>query len=348
MIAKILYSFVICLGFSFNLYSATSNCCSSYEVISLSENQFEKSKRVIDQRNLFSTFSSNGTYFDYAYSDFSDTYLRSINITSGNECLYHEPHIGNVSYSKANDDWTPMVGYLDCSFYNVYSTTYKQYYNFSSRGTGFIIGKNMVLTAGHVVYCDGIDESLPTYLPNYNEKFVDMCRFYPNYKNGNSTYYSAKYIIIDDLYYFNGDPLFQANSNYQSLKNFDHDWALLIFNENIGDNYGSIGFNTNQETISSNAQIFGYPKYLNFNSNKLTLTSTYFLNNKRYGMYDNNLNYVISGISGGPIISTYSNNLPVSYGICVSQGLDDYHRMSATKINNYINSLGESYGNGYY
>ncbi|MFA6755912.1 MAG: hypothetical protein WCR97_05440 [Bacilli bacterium] len=317
-----------------------------YEV---SETQKENKQNVYDLRNECITLSRNiNSSFDYAYSDFDDTYLRTINLQNPNGEVVTNGHQGSTLTNPTSSNTQPMFGQVYSKYNNVYCLSDHIYRNITYRGTGYLIGKNMVLTAGHMTYIDGINEG-DSLRPQYNEHFADECRFYPNYDNGNiSNYTQASELIIDDKYYYNGDPDFQASSSYCSLKNFNYDWSIIILTQNIGDQFGSCGLKTNKYNLLNPSYVYGFPGSQSHHGVRLTSSSASSENDYEYRININSLNYDTAGISGGPIISEYVNNLPISYGIYTSQNNPNYYINYGVKLNNAIYELAEAFGNGYY
>src|SRR5574344_1568790 len=353
---------IIFLLLSFFLLSDTSNSSFLQKktkdeifTFTLSKKQQATKKRVFDYRGLKEkTFRTSLSQIDYAYSDMSDTYRRTLIPFNDTSYQTKEPFLGTIGLNAFNAPYQPMVGKIVSTFNNVYCVSTSSYLDLTLYGSGYLFGKNMVLTAGHVVYKTGkyIDSSGIIY--SFNEHFADSVIFKPNlYFNTTTIDSTVNNIIIDDDYYMNVTNENDINEilNYRSQINFAYDWSVLTLTTNVGDTYGYCGTKTNESTLNlESTYTFGYPTILNsdYGYYRGIMTSFTDLIDNQYDFVENSLNFDISGNSGGAIVSEYTNNnLPYSYGILTWQINNDNKNVGGTILNKYMLKLGEEYGNGW-
>lgn len=323
--------------------------------ISLSLNQSASDTNVYDfrtkeKRTLKTTMSS----FDYAYSDHSDNYRRTLN--SFDDTLYSgiTPYLGTIHLNALNSPYQPMYGKIISTFNNVYCVNTSMYVDLVLNGSGFLFGKNMVLTAGHVVYKTGLYTDYNGNVYRFNEMFANSIVFKPNlFYFSITTDAYVNNIIIDDKYYM--DVIDEDNINQMlayNQHNFDYDWSVLILTSNVGTTFGYCGIKTNQSILNSlNTYTYGYPIAIDANYGCYKGVMSSFggvTNGKQYSFYENNLNFNFGGNSGGPIVSEFDNlNLPYSYSIITWQMTNNYTSLGVTVLNKYMLKLGDEYGNGW-
>ncbi len=113
-------------------------------------------------------------------------------------------------------------------------------------GSGFLIGKNKVLTAGHNLY-----DSDPNIYGGANgrPKFV---MFYPG-KTGKSILYKSRAVSEDEGLI--------VHPQYQKAQDQVHDMGLVILRHNIGEKIGWVGIRALQdhEISGQKVRVTGYP-----------------------------------------------------------------------------------------
>lgn len=164
------------------------------------------------------------------------------------------------------------VGYLNMNFSDGYS----------NRGTAFLVAPNVALTAGHMVY----DEEHGTAI---NGNFTP---------GKNSSKDNAPFGVATVRY---------INSPTKWAQNHDpnYDWAIILLNENIGNNCGWVGYRWYHDysaCVNMQVEITGYPKYINNGS--IIQYNQFAMKGPITSATDNKLWYTIDtsgGNSGGPI-----------------------------------------------
>lgn len=218
-----------------------------------------------------------------------------------------------------------------------------QYHDFDLYSSGFLIGKNMVLTAAHSVYFNG------DYLNYYAlQKFASSVNFYPFMSANNGVdCKSVNFAIVHDNY-------FDFESNYGAFGYVfekPHDWALLILKESISSEYRQCGVETKVLNLNSPSYLYGYPYNSNnqFNAIRATITSSNTINHNCYDLITNTGNTNLAGASGGPIVNEYGiNNAPYVSGIYTTKNLDSSNgECGGVIISNIIIELAEEFGYGF-
>lgn len=186
------------------------------------------------------------------------------------------------------------VAYMKATYDNVYDyseNTYRSLYIYS---TAFMIGKNIVSTAGHCLYQD------VTNLGDYddgidNPRFPDKVEFYfgaSNFLDATESY----------QYYAEGEVLHIEYSYYVS-PDFEHDWAVIELDRNLGNTTGWFGRVMNWDVMSIPIKTCGYP------SDKLPGTmwemTGSFYSKTDYRYYTNDID-TMGGQSGSPYLIDYS------------------------------------------
>lgn len=177
-------------------------------------------------------------------------------------------------------------------------------------GSGYIVGPNTVVTAGHCV-------------TNGGEKWIEKLTVFPQFNGSYSTGgYNVKKVICPIQYVDNKTP--------------DYDWAILTIDGNIGEQTGWLGFRITDNLLEKNITVSGYKKLdgdlypvLYKHSGKIT------------DVIDGKIFYnasTISGQSGSPVFD--ENNIALgihttSYGTANGKHYDN----GGVRINPCIYSL---------
>lgn len=189
---------------------------------------------------------------------------------------------------RVNDDVSPFMAVARItSYWGLQAFT----------GSGFLVGRNDLLTSAHVVY----DSGLGGWATNVEVRFS----FDPLEPPG--IVYSPGMMRA----YMNFDPdgnglLSRGDGRRGSMSDSELDIAVLAFNSNVGDSFG--WFNINYNFNSGAATLLGYPAFDGGNINSIT-TELY------HDQIDNIINYSSNiknwfGASGGPLV--ISNEFGIS------------------------------------
>lgn len=169
-------------------------------------------------------------------------------------------------------------------------------------GTGFLIGPNIILTAGHVVYKS-----------NRN----GWCEYVEVFFPGNNA------IIASSVY---------TNSGWTDDADINLDWGVIEINNNIGNTLGWFGKKVvTSSMVNSSVEVIGYPGDKDFGTmwggtGKITSTT-------------NRIEHTVDtfeGQSGSPILNSSNQVLGVHCGGTTSKG---YGVKMTTNLYNYLETL---------
>ncbi len=140
------------------------------------------------------------------------------------------------------------TGQIVMKYENVLNRKTGKYESLTFIGTGFLEGPDLLVTAGHNLYCDVTttsngDDSKEDYLNN--PRFPDSIYYYPA-RNGSSNPYGAievERIYLEDEYYLNTQK----------------DWGCCKLSEKIGNKTGYLGKISNFYEKDYSLVSFGYP-----------------------------------------------------------------------------------------
>lgn len=223
------------------------------------------------------------------------------------------------------------------SKYRVYNNSINAYETLSFRSTGFLVGRNLVLTAGHCAYSDKstIKNGIEYEDNETNPKFANYmtCSFGASGKSecytdlGYEYRVAVKKINIEYSYYLNN--------------NMDRDWALLELVDNIGDDLGYYSLASNYRYPNFPTFSYGYPGdkagYNMWRSSGTVYESLDYI-------YKSNM-YIYGGQSGSPCITVMSNGTKKVVGIVTSIGLNNecsYATIIDSFIYNFVYSFSQT------
>lgn len=189
-------------------------------------------------------------------------------------------------------------------------------------GTGFLIGPNLMLTAGHNVFNDLSNDGIR------NPHFSERIEVYPGASaNENEDDVISPYgpIVVETVY---------VQKNYRELSiahsndRFDYDWAICVLEDNIGYELGWFDISITSNTIiNSQINVTGYPG--DKNGNMYEAVGTVVEVNEYCFSYDAD---TLGGNSGSPVFvendSTYTVKGIHTSGSSTANG--------ATRINSFI------------
>lgn len=202
----------------------------------------------------------------------------------------------------------------------------KLFYNGEdSAGTGFLIGPNLMLTAGHNVFNDLTNDGIR------NPHFSERIEVYPGASaNENEDDVISPYgpIVVETVY---------VQKNYRELSiahsndRFDYDWAICVLKDNIGYELGWFDISITSNTIiNSQINVTGYPG--DKNGNMYEAVGTVVEVDEYCFFYDAD---TLEGSSGSPVFVENDSTYTVK-GIHTSAGST---ANGATRINVLIYTL---------
>lgn len=175
-------------------------------------------------------------------------------------------------------------------------------------GTGFMVGKNRLLTAAHCVMC-------PTH-----SRWARYVNFYFGYKNAKNYYYK----------YTGRFTMTVGNSFRRGGYETRGDFACIQFDSNIGDRTGWLGYKygmRDKDLLSKTVYVAGYrDRLLKYDYGKLKSVDREFLRH--------NID-MVAGNSGGPVFyrDKYDHYYAVGINIAESRRENIGYRLSSTIFN---------------
>ncbi|MTI42411.1 trypsin [Roseibium hamelinense] len=169
-------------------------------------------------------------------------------------------------------------------------------------GTGFLVGRNDVLTASHVVYDERLGGLADT---------IEVIPSYDPYDNFNEPVYEPVYAD----YYTNFDPdndglIYTGDNRFSTQAGSEIDIALLSMDVALGDTYGWFGIDYND--AGGSVEVLGHPSVYD---NRLTYDTGWANLDPVDDVFNIASNLEINGgNSGGPIYYTGANG-PMAIGI---------------------------------
>lgn len=236
--------------------------------------------------NKISSFDFNKNEYFYREFDNNNLIFDKIECEDINKLtLENNTYSYTTGNSNLKNTISNKIGKVISTF-EVYNIKNKAYEKISLSSTGFLMGPDIILTAGHSVF-----SNLNIYSDQYDidvnkNIFASEVYFVANNLDGSSSEYKVTKLFIETNYY---------NGN-------NKDWALLKLDNNIGNKLGWFGILNNFNKINYDIELYG----LNEETNSI---------NKKIGklLSKNNNNYktnikTVSGNSGSPYIIDINNN----------------------------------------
>ena len=198
------------------------------------------------------------------------------------------------------------TAFIKITYLNVFNNITGTYRSRTFEGTGFIVGPDLLLTAGHNVFGD---KTKTYYINNeqhseWEDNIDNPC--FPNkieiFAGANGqTETNAPYVFYCSVLKVNID-----KNYYNNCGDFDYDWAILELDRNIGAKTGGYSLVSNTFCFNESSTIYGYPgdkDYVMCESPGKILYS----NSKQYV---HNMD-TSEGNSGSPIFINYNNQMYV-------------------------------------
>ncbi|MBE6673577.1 MAG: hypothetical protein E7596_00555 [Ruminococcaceae bacterium] len=148
-----------------------------------------------------------------------------------------------------------MVCYIKAYYYNVIIPGEKPQ-NLVRKGTGFLVGPNLLMTAGHNLYGDITKDEFEDNIDN--PSFPDEIIIYP----GASLITSNN--VVAPYGYTKVESCYIQKEFYESIE-IDYDWGICVLEDNIGEKTGWLEMSLTPETIIDDSiSIIGYPADLDY------------------------------------------------------------------------------------
>ena len=126
----------------------------------------------------------------------------------------------------------PTTGYMRMTFYNVYNQKEKTYDTLFFRGTAFLVGPNVAVSAGHCCF-DDVTNSGDYQDNTYNPRFPNKVEFYFGCESSDDISQGENY-----TYYSKATDLF-VEWAWTTSMNKNVDWAVIKMDRDIGEEAGN-------------------------------------------------------------------------------------------------------------
>lgn len=202
--------------------------------------------QILGNCNIISKNLKNNN-LDYIYIDDTDYSYREFsfdeNIEESIECVKTEKlnfkENKSFNYIKGNnidnETYNVAIGKV-VSCFNIYNKSINSYVKQYYMSTGFLVGKDIVLSTAHSIFMD-------VTINEYNDNIY------------NPTFADEVYFILDNEDDINVNRIYIDVSYYNETKN---DWSILKIDEEIGSKYGYFNLASNFNFYDSTICISGY------------------------------------------------------------------------------------------
>lgn len=146
------------------------------------------------------------------------------------------------------------VAYMEAWYTDILNPETREEMPFYYGGTAFLVGPNLVLTAGHCIYKDATNATDFDGLLDdgtYNPRFPNRVKFYFGISNESE--------ISENYPYYAEAEAVNIEYSYYIEPNFDHDWALVELDRDIGDEVGWNALVSNWYSETATVLTYGYP-----------------------------------------------------------------------------------------
>lgn len=190
----------------------------------------------ISLANEMNNIDSN-LYYVEGYNPFSNNSKTSVCNILGNDDR-------NYVYTEHDKYPCTTVGLMIVKYNDVLNVTYGIKENLSFRSTAFLVGPNVVATAGHNVFRknNGLGFMFPSSV-----EFYFGCDKYSDVEKGSSYKWYAKAKIIN------------IQKEYYLTQSKDYDWAAIQLDRDIGYEVGWNGKVANYYEANATVESYGYP-----------------------------------------------------------------------------------------
>ena len=234
--------------------------------------------------------------------------------------------ISEISNPKS---WPYLATVKVIAEYNyIYNYDLNIYETRRSLGTGFLLGKTLLMTAGHIVYTDmtsSYEDSTGNTVTKYddgiyNPSFPDSIKIFAGLNGTNEEH-------TPYLYYSEAIEI-HIRKNYFENPSFNHDWAAIELDRDLGSITGTYGYIAEWTPVYTSGYLYGY--HANHNSKMCYSDGTF------YFRLANQYYYSITGgagASGAPLFMTDSNG---NAYVCGIHTWEDNTMYGGTVFTNFI------------
>lgn len=239
--------------------------------------------------------------------------------------------IGSDDRQKVSD--TTVSPYrqicLITAYFKVYNYQTNNYELRPASGTAFLVGENVLLTAGHMLFCDSSSGDVRYEDGIDNPMFLYFMAIVPGaYLDSNDNGVAPfGYSYVDSCY---------IQKEYYTSLDLNYDWGICVLGEKIGRQIGYLGMSTALKVSSSETndiEVIGYPG--DKNGDMYISRGTYFDATTNRIKHDAD---TLSGSSGSPVFLEGTLSVRAIH----TSGSKEYN--GATRINNFIFNLVISLG----
>jgi len=220
-------------------------------------------------------------------------------------------------------------------------------YDIQCLGTGFLVGRNMMLTSAHNFYTKFYQDDINKYMPGSGVEpgyfWVDQCRIYPGHSASDISN------VYDDYYFPRTwtwpSQYIQESSSGAITVNENYDWLLATLFSPLGESRGWFGLTqpSNSELIGMDIELSGYPAVTDYKRHyQFSTTGNISDYGTRRVYYDNDTE---GGNSGSPVfiylpveISGFPS-IYVPHVVAIHQGWYDSTCNKGVRISDHLYDL---------
>lgn len=191
-------------------------------------------------------------------------------------------------------------------------------------GTGFMMGPNLLVTAGHAVYDDVTSDK------KFNPEFAVEVNVYAGI-NGEKP--KPEYL------YYAESKVISIQKEYYETKHENYDWAVIELDRNLGDETGIYGKIENWYEKGSSIYSYGYPDSDDDELKRTMWEAHGTITGKKDSLYLSDIDNT-RGQSGSPIFMTHKNGEIYVCGILIGENnVTNFIKPFNSFIYHYLNSF---------
>lgn len=243
----------------------------------------------------YDVISKQKTFYSISYSNSGYSTTASKAIMGPNGYYSFKNYEYNSVYNGVKDNlYQTEYKYRPYSYISSVGQTYVEYGDNGFLGSCFTVGNNIILSAAHCFYKDG---KFPTDAGSY---------FVLNENKAFAKYSKIKKIIIPKAFY-DGKNIGDDTSQRA------YDWCVCVLKDNVGDQVGYLSVSSGYTMAGCYNYACGYPSIDGDTRDKELCYSAALGTNSQdstsgtalFNLY----NYLLPGMSGGPVMFYYENSM---------------------------------------